>query len=286
MAERNVGVVGSSSIAGKIGKWIEKYEEAVREERALREQLRRIERLLKETENAAYVIDATKLQQQKKENEDKLKTVQQRRLNLEWLAVAKIKKGEWDPQWLIEYSFVRDLLLLNRIREEQSREICRSCQECRLIRVKTDRGELPLEVVTKPEKACSFPYVPYYRIREIWETKKQLRVNTKPLGPLTPDEKRELEKWISQRLTLYRNLLHSFIEEDKRVIHSRKLLYRGCARKLPKILPIIREKEIREEDGDPKAPDHFSEDITAEISEDGSYTRVYISSKHGSEESE
>jgi len=277
---RGSGVVGSV-----VGKWIEKYEETVRKERELREQLRRIERLLKETENAAYVIDVTKLQQQKKENEDKLKTVQQRRLNLEWLAVSKIKKGEWDPQLLIEYSFVRDLLLLNRIREEQVKEICRECRECKLIRIRTDRGELPLEAVTKPEKARSLPYMPYYSLKEIWQTKEQLQMNVKFLGPLTPEEKRELEKWVSERLALHRNLLNSFMEEDKRVIHSRKLLHKGCTRKLPKILPI-REKEIREEDGDPKAPDHFAEDVVAEISEDGSYSRVYLSSKHGSEESE
>jgi hypothetical protein len=282
MPGKNDGVVGSSIV----GRWIEAYERALGREKELKEQIRKIDLLLEEAKKARYLIDTEKMQQQKRDHEDELKAVQQKRLKLEWMAIDHIKNGDWDPEVLTEYSFVRDLLLLDRIREEQTREICRNCKECQIIRVKTDKGETPLEMVVKPEKACSFPYVPYYRIREIWETKKQLQVTTKPLGPLTPDEKREVEKWISQRLTLYRNLLHSFIEEDKRVIHSRKLLYRGCARKLPKILPIIREKEIREEDGDPKAPDHFSEDITAEISEDGSYTKVYISSKHGSEESE
>jgi hypothetical protein len=274
-------VVGSS-IAGKIGKWIEKYEEAVLCERALREQLRRIERLLKETENAAYVIDATKLQQQKKENEDKLKTVQQRRLNLEWLAVAKIKKGEWDPQWLIEYSFVRDLLLLDRIREEQSREICYNCKECRLIRVRTTDGkEVPLEVA-KPDKACSLPYIPLYTVKEIWEKKQELQMSIRPLGPLTPEERAEAERWVSQRLALFPNLLCGYIEEKRKIL-SRKILTKGCTRKLPRLLPV-REKGI--EDGDPKAADHFPPDITAEIDEDGSYTRVYISAKHGDSESE
>jgi hypothetical protein len=289
MPGKNDGVVGSSiveSIVERVGRWIEKYEEAVREERTLREQLRRIERLLKETENAAYVIDVTKLQQQKKENEDKLKTVQQRRLNLEWLAVAKIKKGEWNPQLLIEYSFVRDLLFLDKVREEQTREICRNCKECQIIRVKTDRGELPLEVVTKPEKARSLPYMPYYSLKEIWQTKEQLQMNVKSLGPLTPEEKMELEKWVSERLALHRNLLNSFIEEKRVVIPSRKLLHRGCTRKLPKALPIVRKKEIGEEDGDPRAADHFPEDVVAEVNEDGSYSRVYLSSRHGSEESE
>jgi len=279
---RGSGVVGSSIV----GRWIEAYERALKKEKELKEQIRKIDLLLEEAKKARYLIDTEKMQQQKRNHEEELKTTREKRLKLEWLATSKIRKGEWDPESLREYEFIRDLLLLNKIREEQIREVCQNCNECRLIRVKTDRGELPLEVVTKPEKARSLPYMPYYSVKEIWETKKQLQVNTKPLGPLTPDEKREVEKWISQRLTLYRNLLHSFIEEDKRVIHSRKLLYRGCARKLPKILSIIREKEIREEDGDPKAPDHFSEDITAEISEDGSYSRVYLSSKHGSEESE
>jgi hypothetical protein len=39
-------------------------------------------------------------------------------------------------------------------------------------------------------------------------------------------------------------------------------------------------------DSDPKAPDHFPEDITASLGEDGSYDHIYLSSKHGSEESE
>jgi hypothetical protein len=282
MSGKENGVVGSIGI-GKVGKWIEAYEKAREEERKLREQLRRIERLLKESENAAYVIDVTKLQQQKKENEDKLKTVQQRRLNLEWLAVSKIKKGEWDPQLLIEYSFVRDLLLLNRIREEQTKEICRDCNECRLIRVKTTEGkEVPLEVA-KPDKACSLPYVPYYTLKEIWERKQELQMKVRPLGPLTPEERAEAERWVSQRLALYHNLIHGFIEERRRVL-SRKLLKTGCTRRLPKVL-AIREKEIGE-DWDPKYPDHFVGDIIAEVGEDGGYTKVYISSKHGSEESE
>jgi hypothetical protein len=76
--------------------------------------------------------------------------------------------------------------------------------------------------------------------------------------------------------------VNAFVEEERKVL-SRKLLKTGCTRKLPKILPI-KEKGI--EDWNPKVPDHFSEDIVAEIGEDGSYSKVYLSAKHGSEESE
>jgi hypothetical protein len=283
MNGRNVGVVGSG-IVGKIGKWIEKYEEAVRREGELEERLQKIDLLLEDAKKAKYLIDTAKLQQQRKSFEEELKTTREKRLKLEWLAVVKVKRGEWDPEILREYEFIRDLLLLNRIREEQNIEVCQNCNECRLIRVKTTDGkEVPLDAVTRPDKACSLPYLPYYSVKEIWETKKQLQMKVKPLGPLTPEEKEKVEKWISQRLVLYRNLVHGFIEERRRAL-SRKLLKTGCTRKLPKILPIIREKGIREEDGDPKAPDHFAKDVVAEISEDGSYSRVYLSSKHGSEE--
>jgi hypothetical protein len=283
MTGRNDGVVGSSSIVG-IERWTEAYERALGREKELKEQLRKIDLPLEEAKKARYLIDTEKLQQQKRDHEDELKAVQQKRLKLEWMAIDHIKNGDWDPEILTEYSFVRDLLLLDRIREEQIREVCQNCNECRLIRVKTTDGkEVPLDAVTRPDKACSLPYLPYYSVKEIWETKKQLQMKVKPLGPLTPEEKEKVEKWISQRLVLYRNLVHGFIEERRRAL-SRKLLKTGCTRKLPKILPIIREKGIREEDGDPKAPDHFAKDVVAEISEDGSYSRVYLSSKHGSEE--
>jgi hypothetical protein len=285
MGERNVGVVGSS-IIGKVRKWIEAYEKVKEEERELRERLRRIEVLLEDAKKAKYLIDTAKLQQQKRDHEEELKEVQKKRLALEWLAIAKIRGGEWNPEILMEYSFVQDLFLLNKIRQEQIREICQNCNECRLIRVKTTNGrEVPLEVA-KPDKARSLPYMPYYSLKEIWQTKEQLQMNVKSLGPLTPEEKMELEKWVSERLALYRNLLNSFIEEKRVVIPSRKLLHRGCTRKLPKALPIVRKKEIGEEDGDPRAADHFPEDVVAEVNEDGSYSRVYLSSRHGSEESE
>jgi type I site-specific restriction-modification system R (restriction) subunit len=274
------GVVG-----GIVGRWIEAYERALGREKELKEQLRKIDLLLEEVKKAKYLIDASKLQEQKREYEEKLKAVQQKRLKLEWLAVEKIKGDAWSPEILKEYSFVQDLLLLEKIREEQIREICQNCYECRLVRVRTTDGkEVPLETVTKPNKACSLPYIPHYSLKEIWETKKQLQMKVKPLGPLTPEEKEKVEKWISQRLVLYRNLVNAFVEEKRKIL-SRRLLKTGCTRKLSRLLPI-REKEIRGEDWNPKVPDHFSEDIVAEIGEDGSYSRIYISAKHGSEESE
>jgi hypothetical protein len=283
---RGSGVVGS--VVG-IERWTKAYERELEKERELKNKLRKIDLLLEDAKKAEYLIDTAKLQRQKRDYEEELKAVRQRRLKLEWLAVAKIKRGAWSPEILKEYSFVQDLLLLNRIREEQVREICQNCKECRIIRVKVTDGkevkEVPLDAVTRPDKACSLPYLPYYSVKEIWKKKQELQVNTETLGPLTPEEKEKVEKWTLQRLALYRDLLNSFIEEKRIIIPSRKLLYRGCTRKLPKILPV-REKEIREEDVDPKTPDHFPEDIVGEVNEDGTYSRVFVSAKHGSEESE
>jgi hypothetical protein len=279
MNGRNVGVVGSV-----VGKWVETYERTLWREKELKEELRKIDLLLEEAKKARYLIDTEKMRQQRQQKSEELKEVQQKRLKLEWLATSKIKKGEWNPEVLREYEFIRDLLLLNRIREEQVREICQSCKECRLIRVKTTDGkEVPLEVA-KPDKACSLPYLSHYSVKEIWEKKQELQMSIRPLGSLTPEERAEAERWVSQRLVLYRNLVNAFVEEERKVL-SRKLLKTGCTRKLPKILPI-REKDIREEDWNPKVPDHFSEDVVAEIGEDGSYSKVYLSAKHGSEESE
>jgi hypothetical protein len=167
MNGRNVGVVGS--VVGKIGKWIEAYEAVRREEEELKERLQRVNLFLEDAKG--YLIDTEKMQREKKTIEEELQKIREKRLKLEWMAIDHIKNGDWDPEVFTEYSFIRDLLLLDRIREEQTREICRNCKECQMIRVKTDKGETPLEMVVKPEKACSFPYVPYYRIREIWETK-------------------------------------------------------------------------------------------------------------------
>ena len=274
------GVVGSSIV----GKWVEAYERTLGREKELKEELRKIDLLLEEAKKARYLIDTEKMRQQRQQKSEELKEVQQKRLKLEWLATSKIKKGEWNPEVLREYEFIRDLLLLNRIREEQVKEVCRNCNECRLIRVKTTDGkEVPLEVA-KPDKACSLPYLSHYSVKEIWEKKQELQMSIRPLGSLTPEERAEAERWVSQRLVLYRNLVNAFVEEERKVL-SRKLLKTGCTRKLPKILPI-REKDIREEDWNPKVPDHFSEDVVAEIGEDGSYSKVYLSAKHGSEESE
>jgi hypothetical protein len=41
--------------------------------------------------------------------------------------------------------------------------------------------------------------------------------------------------------------------------------------------------KLENAENDPRVPDHFSEDIVAEIGEDGSYSKVYLSAKHGSE---
>jgi hypothetical protein len=283
MTGKNEGVVGS--IVEKVGRWIEKYEEAVREERELEKQLRQIERLLKETENAAYVIDVTKLQQQKKENEEKLKAVKQKRLKLEWLAGVKIKRGEWNPEFLKEYEFIKDLCLLNEIRRIQVESICGNCNECSLIRVSTPEKNLPLDVAVKSR---GLPYLPLYKLIEIRENKlKEMELRELYLGALSEDQKREVEKRIAEKLVLSKNILNSFLVEkrvpldEKVVLKNRKY---GCHRKLPRLLPLpIAEIDS---DSDPRAPDHFSEDITAEVGEDGSYTKVYISSKHGSEESE
>jgi hypothetical protein len=282
MGERNDGVV-VGSVVGKIGKWIEAYEAVRREEEELKKRLQKIGLLLEDAKKARYLIDTAKLQQQKRDHEEELKEVQKKRLALEWLAIAKIRGGEWNPEILMEYSFVQDLFLLNKIRQEQVREICQNCNECRLIRVKTTDGkEVPLEVA-KPDKACSLPYIPHYTVKEIWEKKQELQMSIKPLGPLTPEEKAAAEKWVSQRLALFNNLLHGYVEEKRKVL-SRKVLTKGCTRKLPRLLPI--REGIREEDGDPKAPDHFTEDVVAEPGEDGSFAKIYLSSKHGSEESE
>jgi hypothetical protein len=282
MTGRNDG--GAGSVVGKIRRWAEVYEKVLGREEKLKKELRKIESLLKEAEKT-NIIDTEKMRRQYQRRQEELRDIQERRLRLEWLATVNIRKGNWNPEGLAEYGFVQDLLLLNRIREEQVKEVCRNCKECQIIRVKTTDGEVPLEVA-KPEKACSLPYIPYYSLKEIWQTKEQLQMNVKFLGPLTPEEKMELEKWVSERLALHRNLLNSIIEEKRVVIPSRKLLYRRCTRKLPKALPTVREKGIEEEAGDPKAVDHFPQDITAEIDEDGSYTRVYISAKHGDSESE
>jgi hypothetical protein len=274
------GVVGSSIV----GKWVEAYERTLGREKELKEELRKIDLLLEEAKKARYLIDTEKMRQQRQQKSEELKAVQQKRLKLEWMAINHIKNGDWDPEILREYEFINDLLLLNRIREEQTKEICQGCNECRVIRVKTSNGEIPLEAVTRPDKACSLPYLPYYSVKEIWETKKQLQMKVKHLGPLTPEERVEAERWVSQRLALYKNLLNGFLEERRRPL-SEKVLKTGCTRRLPKLLPTARSPDP-EIDGDPKAPDHFTEDVVAEPGEDGSFAKIYLSSKHGSEESE
>jgi hypothetical protein len=283
MTGKNEGVVGS--IVEKVGRWIEKYEEAVREERELEKQLRQIERLLKETENAAYVIDVTKLQQQKKENEEKLKAVKQKRLKLEWLAGVKIKRGEWNPEFLKEYEFIRDLGLLNKIRKEQTEHMCNNCSECTLIRVRTPKGDLSLEAVVKSK---GIPYLPIYKLVEIRDRQREMEVKERFLGALSDEERKEIEKRIGEKMVLNRNILNCFLTE-KRVPLSEKVVLKhwkyGCHRKLPRWLPIITNTET-DIDGDPKAPDHFVEDITASLGEDGSYSHIYLSQKHGSEETE
>jgi hypothetical protein len=285
MNGRNVGVVGSSIV----GKWIEKYEEAVRREGELKERLQKIDLLLEDAKKAKYLIDTAKLQQQRKSFEEELKTTREKRLKLEWLAVVKVKRGEWDPEILREYEFIRDLLLLNRIREEQVKEVCRNCNECSLIRVKTtSKEDLPLEAVVKSR---GLPYISLYKLIEIRGRKlEEMEAKEIHLGALTDEEKKEIEKRIRDKLSLSRNILNSIILEkrvplgEKIVISHRKY---GCHRKLPKLLPMNPEPPMNPEiDGDPKVPDHFVEDVIAEPGEDGSYSRIYISAKHGSEESE
>jgi hypothetical protein len=286
MTGRNDGVVGRSIVESieRVGRWIEKYEEAVRKERELGEQLRKIDLLLEEAKKAKYLIDIEKMQQQKKEKEYELKTTREKRLKLEWLAVTKIKEGKWDPEAIMEYEFIKDLLLLNRIRKEQAKEICQSCEDCKLIRVRTDRGETPLEAVTV--KSRGIPYLPIYKLVEIRESRlKEWEVKETPLGALTSEERKEIEKRIREKLALSKNVLNCFVVEKKVPLNEEVVLKHrkyGCHRKLPRWLPIV----ATSPDSNPRAPDHFPGDIVAEVGEDGSYTKVYISSKHGSEESE
>jgi hypothetical protein len=187
---------------------------------------------------------------------------------------------------LKEYEFVRDLLLLSKIREEQVKEVCRNCNECSLIRVKTSKEDIPLETVVGTTRGI--PYLPLYSLMEIRENKlKEMELRELYLGALSEDQKREVEKRIREKLTLSKNILNSFLVEkrvllDERIVTKHKKY--GCHRKLPRLLPLpIESSEI---DNDPKAPDHFTEDVVAEPSEDGSFAKIYLSSKHGTEESE
>jgi hypothetical protein len=283
MSGKENGVVGS--IVGKIGKWIEAYEAVRREEEELKERLQRVNLFLEDAKG--YLIDTEKMQREKKTIEEELQKIREKRLKLEWLATSKIKKREWNPEVLREYEFIRDLLLLSRIREEQVKEVCRNCNECSLIRVKTtSKEDLPLEAVVGTTRGL--PYLPLYSLMEIRDNRlKEIEVKETPLGALTSEERKEIEKRVREKLALSKSVLNCFLKERKVPLNEEVVLKHrkyGCHRKLPKWLPItIMNTEI---DSDPKAPDHFPEDITASLGEDGSYDHIYLSSKHGSEESE
>jgi hypothetical protein len=281
MTGRNDG--GAGSVVGEIGKWADVYEKVLGREEKLKKELRKIESLLKEAEKT-NIIDTEKMRRQYQRRQEELRDIQERRLRLEWLAVSKIERGEWDPRALAEYEFVRDLLLLNKIREEQIREVCQNCNECSTIRVKTATSDIPLEVVVKSR---GIPYIPLYSLVEIREYKQNMEVREVTLGALTEEEKKKIEQKISEKLACSKNVLNCFLTE-KRVPLNEEIVLKhrkyGCHRKLPKWLPItIMNTEI---DSDPKAPDHFPEDITASLGEDGSYDHIYLSPKHGSEEFE
>jgi hypothetical protein len=278
------GVVGRIELR----KWIELYERAIEREKQLEKELKRIRDFLEEAKKARYVIDVHKQEIKRQELEAELKRVKEIRVKLEWLATIRIKNGCWNPEVLKEYEFIRDLGLLNKIRKEQIEYMCSNCSECSLIRVKTPERDLPLEAVVKSR---GLPYISLYKLIEIRGRKlEEMEAKEIHLGALTDEEKKEIEKRIRDKLSLSRNILNSIILEkrvplgEKIVISHRKY---GCHRKLPKLLPINPEPPMNPEiDSDPKAPDHFVEDVVAEPGEDGSYSRIYLSSKHGSEESE
>jgi len=268
---------------GVVGRWSETYEKVIEREKELREELKRVEKLLEETKKAAYIVDTTKLQQKKKSFEEALKTTREKRLKLEWMAINHIKNGDWDPRALAEYEFVRDLLLLNKIREEQIREVCQNCNECSIIRVKTTSKDLPLEAVVGTTRGL--PYLPLYSLIEIRENRlKEMEVKERFLGALTDVEKKEIEKRIRDKLALSRDVLNCIMVE-KKVPLDEKIVLRhrkyGCHRKLPKWLPITTNTEI---DSDPKVPDHFVEDAIADIDDDGRFLNIRLAPKHGSEE--
>jgi hypothetical protein len=277
-------------VVGRIDlrKWIELYERAIEKEKQLEKELKRIRDFLEEAKKAKYVIDVHKQEIKRQELEAELKRVKEIRVKLEWLATIRIKNCCWNPEVLKEYEFIRDLGLLNKIRKEQTEYMCNNCSECTLIRVKTPERDLPLEAVVKSR---GLPYISLYKLIEIRGRKlEEMEAKEIHLGALTDEEKKEIEKRIRDKLSLSRNILNSIILEkrvplgEKIVISHRKY---GCHRKLPKLLPMNPEPPMNPEiDGDPKVPDHFVEDVIAEPGEDGSYSRIYISAKHGSEESE
>jgi hypothetical protein len=285
MPERSEGVLGEVVGRISIDKWVELYDRAIQKEKQLEKELKRIRNFLEETKKAKYVIDVHKQEIKRQELEAELKRVKEIRVKLEWLATIRIKNCCWSPEILKEYEFIRDLGLLNKIRKEQAEYMCNNCNECSLIRVKTPEGDLPLGSVVKSR---GIPYLPIYKLVEIRENRlKEMNMEVKetPLGALTREDREEIEKRIREKLALSKNVLNCIIMEKRVPLNEEVVLKHrkyGCHRKLPKWLPNT-EIDI---DGDPKTPDHFPEDVVAEIGEDGSYNRVYLSARHGSEESE
>ena len=271
-------------------KWIELYERAIKKEKQLEKKLKRIRDFLEEAKKAKYVIDVHKQEIKRQELEAELKRVKEIRVKLEWLATIRIKNCCWNPEVLKEYEFIRDLDLLNKIRKEQTEYMCNNCSECTLIRVRTPKGDLSLEGVVKSR---GIPYLPIYKLVEIRENRlKEMNMEVKEihLGTLGSEERKEIEKRIGEKLALNRNILNCFLTEKRVPLNEEVVLKHrkyGCHRKLPRWLPIAVAASPEIDSDDPKAPDHFPGDIVAEISEDGSYySRVYLSSRHGSEESE
>ncbi len=267
---------------GDLTSWFELYEKLEELEKRMLEDIKRLQRLMpsegeRKTEFGAAIYQ--QVMQKIAQKEEQLKRIQKNRLKLEWLAIAKIKSNQWPLNVFREYEFAKNLVELARIRRQQALEICRNCKECNeIIKVRKNNRVIPLSAVVGTTRGI--PFEETCRLVMLFDVRGEYRIVRKTVS-------RERLDYYCKQFPSWKTLLHWYIESERIPLDESIVvdtLKHGCHRACMRF-PLI-DPSSDNSDSDPRAPDHFPEDVAWEVSPEGEVTRVLHAPEHGSDEYE